>query len=65
MYKIISHPSPHEFDIDLYLNFGKWWNVKSKLNKLFYWVNSNSYKMKGSKCPVRKNDAAKDAIIDV
>jgi hypothetical protein len=28
MHKVISHLPPHEFEIDLYLNFGKWWNVK-------------------------------------
>jgi hypothetical protein len=28
MHKIMSHPPPHEFEIGLYLNFGKWWNHK-------------------------------------
>jgi hypothetical protein len=28
MHKIISNPPSHEFEISLYLNFGKWWNVK-------------------------------------
>jgi hypothetical protein len=28
IYKIISYPSPYEFEIDLYLDFGKWWNAK-------------------------------------
>jgi hypothetical protein len=28
MHKIISHPPIYEFEIDLYLNFVKWWNVK-------------------------------------
>jgi hypothetical protein len=28
MHKIISYPPPYEFEIDLYLNFGKWWNAK-------------------------------------
>jgi hypothetical protein len=28
MNKIISHAPPHEFEIGLYLNFGKLWNVK-------------------------------------
>jgi hypothetical protein len=30
--------------------------TNSKLNKLLYWVNSNSFKMKGSKRPVREFD---------
>jgi hypothetical protein len=28
MHKIISYTPPYEFEIDLYLNFGKWWNDK-------------------------------------
>jgi hypothetical protein len=28
MHKITSHPLPHEFEIELYLNFGKWRNIK-------------------------------------
>jgi hypothetical protein len=28
MHKIISYPLPYEFEIVLYLNFGKWWNAK-------------------------------------
>jgi hypothetical protein len=28
IHKIIFHPPLHEFEIDLYLNFGKWWNAK-------------------------------------
>jgi hypothetical protein len=28
MQKIISYSPSHEFEIGLYLNFGKWWNVK-------------------------------------
>jgi hypothetical protein len=28
MHKIISYPPPYEFEITLYLNFGKWWNAK-------------------------------------
>jgi hypothetical protein len=28
MHKTISHPPPREFEIGLYLNFVKWWNVK-------------------------------------
>jgi hypothetical protein len=36
MHKIISHPAPHEFEphefeIGLYLNFEKWWNVKFQI----------------------------------
>jgi hypothetical protein len=28
IYKINFYLSPYEFDIGLYVNFGKWWNVK-------------------------------------
>jgi hypothetical protein len=28
MHKIIFHPKLHEFEIELYLNFKKWWNIK-------------------------------------
>jgi hypothetical protein len=31
MHKIIFHPTPHEFEIGLYLNFEKWWNVKFQI----------------------------------
>jgi hypothetical protein len=37
----------------------------SKLNKLLYWVNSNSSKMKGSKCPVRVHKPCTLSILKV
>jgi hypothetical protein len=30
IYKIISHPASHKFEICLYLNIGKWCNTKFK-----------------------------------
>jgi hypothetical protein len=28
IHKINFHPPPYELEMDIYLNFGKWWNIK-------------------------------------
>jgi hypothetical protein len=57
MHKIISHPPPHEFEIDLYLNFAKWWNVKFQTKYVTLLSEFQFSKMKGSKRPVKEFDS--------
>jgi hypothetical protein len=52
MHKIIFHPPLLEFEIVLYLNFGKWWNVEFQTKQITLLREFQSSKMNGSKHPL-------------
>ena len=49
IYRINFRLPHYEFEIDLYIDFVKWWNINSKPKSLVHEVDFNLAQMKGSK----------------